>query len=78
VQLIYEAIIGWRSSPAHLRQISYLAAAGVLLGLGFFFLRLARRFHDEAKRTALGPPAQPPDFSKLSDGSQRVRNLENM
>jgi len=46
--------------------------------LGGYFLRLAWRFHLEAKQSAILPPDVPPDFSKLQDGSQIVKNLEEM
>jgi hypothetical protein len=78
MQLVDDAVGGWNSGRGHLRQIAYLAAAGGLFCLGILFWRWSVRFHQEAKRSALDTPLHPPDFSKLSDGSQRARNLENM
>jgi hypothetical protein len=58
--------------------ILYLFCSIALLVLGGYFLRLAIRFHREAKQSALPSPEKPPDFSQLQDGSQIVRNLEDM
>jgi hypothetical protein len=49
----------------------------LLVGAVYFF-RLALRFHREAKQSAIPPPSAPPDFSQLQDGSQIVRNLEEI
>lgn len=40
----------------------------------------ARYFHEEARRSSLSPPPpdHPPDFSTLSDGSQKWKDLENI
>ncbi|MGA3066808.1 MAG: hypothetical protein ABSF29_08180 [Tepidisphaeraceae bacterium] len=78
VQLLDDALHDWDYDPDHLRPVAYFAAAMVLVALGIVFLRWAIRLNREAKRSSLAPPGKPPDFSTLSDGSQRARNLENM
>jgi uncharacterized membrane protein YidH (DUF202 family) len=78
VQIIHELILGRRTGATAMRQSAYVAAAFALLLLGIQCLRWARHFHAEAKRSRLTDPAAPPDFSNLSDGTQRARNLENM
>jgi hypothetical protein len=50
-----------------------LAAAGVL-----YFSRRAMQLHREANRRVLDEPVTPPDFSTLSDGSQRWKNLDDI
>ena len=57
-----------------------LYAAFVLVG-GYgavFFARRAIALHREAKQSRLETPNVAPDFSTLSDGSQRWKNLENL
>jgi hypothetical protein len=80
-ELVFDAFRRW-PAPVNLRgvlvAILYLFCSIALLVLGAYFLRLAIRFHREAKQSALPPPEKPPDFSQLQDGSQIVRNLEDM
>jgi hypothetical protein len=68
---------GVRDCPA-IRAFIYFLCAIALIWAAAYFFRLARRFHREAKQSAIPPPATPPDFSQLQDGSQIVRNLEEM
>ncbi len=58
--------------------VVYFVAAVVLLVLSRYFIRLALRFHREANQSSLTPPTAPPDFSQLQDGSQIVKNLEDI
>jgi len=80
-QCVFEGVRRW-PTPAGLRGILvcglFLLSAAALMVLAVFFLRLARRFHRQAKQSAILPPQVPPDFSKLQDGSQIVKNLEEM
>ncbi len=80
-ECVFEAVRRW-PKPVSFRGILvcalFLLSAAALLVLGGYFLRLAGRFHREAKRSAILPPEAPPDFSKLQDGSQIVKNLEDM
>jgi hypothetical protein len=80
-QCVFEGVRRW-PTPAGIRGILvcglFLCSAAALMVLGAFFLRLARRFHRQAKQSAILPPQVPPDFSKLQDGSQIVKNLEEM
>ena len=43
-----------------------------------FFIHRAIEIHREAKRSRIEPPATPPDFSTLDNGSQRWKNLEQI
>ncbi|MGD0768230.1 MAG: hypothetical protein ABSB42_08555 [Tepidisphaeraceae bacterium] len=80
-QCVFEGVRRW-PTPAKFRGILvcglFLLSAAALMVLGAFFLRLARRFHRQAKQSAILPPEVPPDFSKLQNGSQIVKNLEEM
>jgi threonine/homoserine/homoserine lactone efflux protein len=58
--------------------IVYFLVAALLIFLARYFLRLARRFHEEAGQSAIPPPPGPPDFSQLQNGSQIVRNLHDI
>ena len=78
VQIGYELLLARRSGATALRQILYILGAIALLGIGIQCLKWAIHFHKQAKESRLAPPAKPPDFSNLSDGSQRTRNLENI
>jgi hypothetical protein len=62
-------------------------SARILLYTGFiiagaycamFFTRRAVALHREATQSHLTDPTTPPDFSTLSDGSQRWKNLEEI
>ena len=74
----------WRRwpRPANVRGVLvatvYLVCGVGLLFLGRYFFRLAMRFHREVRQSNLAPPETPPDFSQLSDGSQIVKNLEEI
>jgi len=68
--------------PANVRgvlvaTVYVLCGVGLLL-LGRYFFRLAMRFHGETRQSNLPNPQTPPDFSQLSDGSQIVKNLEEI
>jgi ABC-type nickel/cobalt efflux system permease component RcnA len=72
VQLIRAPGSAWLRIPCYLM----VAAAG--LWLTVYFLRRARVLKREIGRSALGQPETSPDFSQLSDGSQRWKNLEDI
>jgi H+/Cl- antiporter ClcA len=80
-EFIFDAIHRW-PTPANfhgiLVAVHYLLSAIALLLLAIHFFRLTLRFHREAQQSALAPPTSPPDFSQLQDGSQIVKNLEEM
>jgi hypothetical protein len=80
-ELVFDAIHRLRQHPAFfgiLIATAYFLAAAVLIVLTRYFIRLAARFHRESKKSILSDPAIPPDFSQLQDGSQVVKNLEEM
>jgi hypothetical protein len=80
-QCVFEGIRHWPTSANFLAILAcglFLLSAAALVVLGAYFLVLARRFHRQAKQSAIPPPQVPPDFSNLQDGSQIVKNLEEM
>ena len=56
----------------------YLLLIAAALKIAITFSRKAREFKREIDKPMLEEPAQPPNFSTLSDGSQHWKNLENM
>jgi len=60
------------------RPVVYVAAAAGLIWLGMKMLKRARQLQKEARTMPRDPPAAPPDFSTLNDGSQIARDLEDM
>jgi hypothetical protein len=77
-QLIYAAIHRYKSGVGGIATFSYLVYAAMLLFAAGYCIRLAGRFHREARLPPAAMPDRPPDFSKLSDGSQRARNLDQI
>jgi hypothetical protein len=51
---------------------------GLLIGTSFFFRKAAAYQREIRQLKPLADPVGPPDFSTLSDGSQRVRHLEDL
>lgn len=80
-EFVFDATRRW-PRPLDFRGIAVSSLYGIfaiaLLLAAIHFFRLARRYHHKARQSALQPPTSPPDFSKLQDGSQIVRNLEEM
>lgn len=64
---------GWGARPIVLIMLMVVAIAGVI-----WFARRAQALRREAEQTRLDEPTTPPDFSSLSDGSQRAANLEQI
>lgn len=58
--------------------IGYLIAAMLSIGLAIRLAKAAAALRREMSSQTLSEPAAPPDFSTLSDGSQIVRNLEQI
>ncbi len=58
----------------------YIAGAGLCVWGSVFFFRKTLSIHRELQELAATPPppAVEPSFDELSDGSQRVKNLEEM
>lgn len=63
----------WNFTRVLLLALVMCAAYGV-----FYFLRHAQKIARELRKPLLTEPPTPPDFSRLGDGSQRVRDLENL
>jgi len=77
-QMIWMAIQQFRRGDAALISYLYLAVAGGCLALTRPIWLRAQRLKAEAQRSDLPAPTGPPDFSSLSDGSQRWKNLERI
>ena len=77
IELLYHAIAGY-GVLGKVRGAAYVIVAIGLLWGAKHFAGLAANYLREAKRSALPPPTAPPDFAPLSDGSQIVRDLEQM
>jgi DNA-directed RNA polymerase subunit RPC12/RpoP len=78
-ELIFKAVIITRAlHHLSLLVVGYLlfAAAGAIAA--FFFLGRARAIARDLKQTSIDPSLPPPDFSTLSDGSQRWKDLEKI
>jgi hypothetical protein len=66
-------MVGWSA-----RAIGYALLVPVVLWGAWHFIGRAMALHRETRRSSLADPQSTPDFSTLSDGSQRVKNLEDM
>jgi hypothetical protein len=79
IELIYTAIRSYRLGVAGMGTVAaYFPAGAALLAAAVFCGRFAVRFHREARLPKPSQPEAPPDFSQLSDGTQRARNLEQI
>jgi hypothetical protein len=60
--------------------LAFLYLLFALIGVAgtIYFFRKAIALHREARQSLLDQPTARPDFSDLGDGSERVRNLENI
>jgi hypothetical protein len=65
--------IGWGLRPVAFVVLMSCAIAGAI-----FFARRASGLNREAAATVEPEAVAPPDFSTLSDGSQRARNLDEV
>lgn len=71
----------WQHARAHgweLRPILFLLLALCASIGAVWFARRSLALSREAKRSHLPEPSSPPDFSTLSDGSQRARHLDQI
>lgn len=73
-QFAYRAI---RANSATWAVAYLFAMIGGAVGAVYFYRR-ALALHQETKRPELSVPDHPPDFSTLSDGSQRWENLHDV
>jgi hypothetical protein len=79
IQLVINTVLKAREEGFGSKPIGYVICTIVLLIAASFLLRKAQAIQTEL--TNLHHPEQPagdPDFSTLSDGSQRWKNLEDM
>ncbi len=68
----------WHHAPGVIRPIGYVLGAIAALIAIWPLWRRAAAFKEESHRSAIVEPSAPPDLSTLSDGSQQVRNLEEI
>ena len=77
MQLIWNSISRFRVGNNSTASFFLLAAVVLFVLAVKAFLR-AQQLRREAKASALSGPTTPPDFSKLSDGSQTWENLKDI
>jgi hypothetical protein len=77
IQMIWNSVGRFRGG-SNVVGAAYLMAASILFALAWRAFVRAQQFKKEANATALADPKSPPDFSKLSDGSQSWKNLEDL
>ncbi len=80
-QLLVNAFYHFKNHTGVAKPYGYLLCAAALVVAIIFCMKHARRLSREMKHSALDelpPPKNEPDFSQLSDGSQQVRNLEDI
>jgi hypothetical protein len=65
--------MGWGRWPT-----IYVLIAVVCEVMAVYFVCQAIALHREAKQSVLSEPTTTPDFTPLSDGSQRWKNLDRM
>ena len=78
VQLAVMAIRHVRAAGWEWRPLGYLCGVAAAMMAASFLLRQVAALNRELRQPALTEPEAPPDFSTLSDGSQRWKNLEDM
>lgn len=76
-QSILSAMSRFRVHSLPLALLYVLFAIAGAYG-ALFFSRKAVALHREARQSSLDNPPASPDFTSLGDGSQRVRNLEEI
>jgi DNA-directed RNA polymerase subunit RPC12/RpoP len=76
-QFIYFAIAKYRTGQ-RAGPLRDLLCAVVLLAIVPYFTRRIRQLGHEIAESRLKDPIAPPDFSTLSDGSQRWTNLDQL
>jgi hypothetical protein len=76
-QMIWMGIGRYRNE-ARVLGAGLVLAALIVLALGWRAFGRARELKAEADKSVLEEPRTPPDFSKLSDGSQAWKNLEDV
>ncbi|HEV8378922.1 MAG TPA: hypothetical protein VGP99_08730 [Tepidisphaeraceae bacterium] len=77
MQLIWNSISRFRGG-LNVVGSAYLMAAAILFALAWRAFLRSQQLKREAAASTLSDPKTPPDFSRLSDGSQSWKNLEDM
>lgn len=77
MQLLWFAVLNFAAQRLIGGALLAVGGAG-LLAASVYFLITARQLKREAETTALPLSPTSPDLSKLGDGTQQVRNLEDL
>jgi hypothetical protein len=77
-QLLFMTVRQVLGSGWSARTVLYVLVALLAVWGAWFFIGRVIALHREARRSPLADPETPPDFSTLSDGSQRIKNLEEI
>lgn len=77
-QLIYLIISRVQNSGVSSAVVAYALMIPLSVWSALFFFRRAGKYKVEAESNRLNDPAMPPDFSTLSDGSQRWDNFDRI
>jgi hypothetical protein len=77
-QLLLLLVRHLRAAGWSLLATLYLILLPLSLWATWHFLGVALARHREARQTPASTPSVPPDFSTLRDGSQQLRNLEEL
>lgn len=75
VECVYKARYAGRWDVTRILLVGLATCAG--FGV-VYFLRHAKKLRKELRKSGLTATTAPPDFSQLGDGSQRVKDLENL
>ena len=77
-QLVYLIITQLRTAGLTVYALAYVLMIPLCGFASVYCFGRAKRYLVEAMTTKLSKPANDPDFSPLSDGSQRWKELENI
>lgn len=78
VQLLFNAYKAIRDGASRDWVVLYTAVAVLLIVLAAKLWVRGKQLKREVEKPMLEPPAAPPDFTGLSDGTQHAQNLERM
>jgi hypothetical protein len=68
----------WAMRNGGLRALGYALSAGFAAAGAWILFRKSIALDREARKSSLGTPGTPPDFSKLSDGREAWKRLDEI